>query len=260
MATKSKGGEVEISVLEITTQKVDYCIIGQTPIILNRMTEKVKNELLLPKGKKTTAEKATSLKHDPLQEFSDSPYKIADKDSPTLIAHLATAFKKAIANTAIDIPGAKKAQMGRLMWVEGEKIPIYGIPKLHMSVTRSADMNKTPDIRSRCIIPQWAARLTVVFTVPLLKEPVVSNLLAAAGQIQGVGDWRPEKGSGTFGQFRLVKPDDKEFVKILKEGDRKAQEKAMNNPESYDDETEELFSWFCDEAEKRGHKITRRAK
>jgi len=259
MATKNTG-EVEISVLEIATQKVDYCIIGQTPIILNRMTEKVKNELLLPKGRKTTAEKATSLKHDPLQEFFDSPYKLSDISAPTLLAHLATAFKKAIANTAIDIPGAKKAQMGRLMWVEGEKIPLYGIPKLHMSVTRSADMNKTPDVRSRCIIPKWAARLTVVFTVPLLKEPIVSNLLAAAGQIQGVGDWRPEKGSGTFGQFRLVKPDDKEFLKILKEGDRSAQEKAMKNPEAYDDETDELFEWFIIEAEKRGHKVTRRAK
>jgi hypothetical protein len=250
--------EVEISILEINTQKVDYCIIGQTPIILNRMTEKVKNELLLPKGRKSTAEKATSLKHDPLQEFFDSPYKLADENAPTLLAHLATAFKKAIANTAIDIPGAKKAQMGRLMWVEGEKIALYGIPKLHMSVTRSADMNKTPDIRSRCIIPKWAAKLTVVFTVPLLKEPVVSNLLAAAGQIQGVGDWRPEKGSGTFGQFILTDQNDTSFKKIISEGGRSSQKAAMVNPEYYDEETRELYEWFETEAVKRGHKITKR--
>ena len=254
MATKKTA--TEISVLEIGTQKVDYCIIGQTPIILNRMTEKVKNELLLPKGRKTSAEKASSLKHDPVMEFRDSPHRLHDSKEPTLLAHLATAFKKAIANTATDIPGAKKSQMGRLMWVEGEKIPLYGIPKLHMSVTRSADISKTPDVRTRCIITEWAARITVTFTVPLLKEPVVSNLLAAAGQIQGVGDWRPEKGSGNFGQFRLVSPDDPEFKRIVKEGGRKEQEKAMNDAECYDIDTEELFSWFITEAKQRGYKIT----
>jgi hypothetical protein len=189
-------------------------------------------------------------------EFRDSPYRLHDENEPTLLAHLATAFKRAIANTAVDIPGAKKAQMGRLMWVEGEKIPLYGIPKMHMSVTRSADMNKTPDVRTRCIIPEWAARITVTFTVPLLKEPVVSNLLAAAGQIQGVGDWRPEKGSGTFGQFRLVSPDDPDFKRIVKEGGRKAQEKAIKDAEAYDPDTEELFAWFVSEAKQRGYKIT----
>lgn len=251
MAPK-KTEEIEVSVLEVTTQKVEYCLIGQTPIILNRMSQKVLHELLMPKGRKTSAEKASNLKHNPFHEFNDSPYKIFDNKAETLIAHLATAFKKSIMGAALDMPGAKKSRIGRLMWVEGERIPIYGIPKLFMAVTRSADVNKTPDIRTRCIIPQWAAKITVEFAFPLLKEVMVSNLLATAGMTQGVGDWRTEKGSGTYGQYKLVSPNDKEFARIMKEGGRSAQIKAMEEAEPYDEESAEMLSWFVGEADKRG--------
>lgn len=252
MATKKD--QTEISVMEVSQQKVDYCVLGTTPIILNRMSEKAKNELLFPTGRKSAAQKAQSLKHNPFQEFKDSPYRIPDENAQTLLAHLATAFKKAIAGTALDIPGATKAQISRLMWVEGEKLPIYGVPKLFMSVTRSADMNKTPDVRTRAIIPEWACRVTVTFATPMLKEQVVSNLLAAAGQIQGVGDWRPEKGSGTFGQFALVEESNEDFQRIISEGGRQAQIDAMERCEPYDIDTEELLSWFVAEADKRGFK------
>ena len=93
---------------------------------------------------------------------------------------------------ALDLPGARKAQIGRLVQVkEGtyrDLIPIYGEPQLLMSVTRSADMNRTPDIRSRCIIPNWAAQITISFVLPTLRETAVVNLLAAAGITAGVGD------------------------------------------------------------------------
>lgn len=256
MATKKD--QVEISILEVTQETVEYCVLGKTPFICNRMSEKVKNELLFPKGRKSSAEKARTLKHNPFQEFKDSPYRLHDDGQPTLLAHLATAFKKAIAGTAVDIPGATRAQLSRLMWVEGEKIPLYGVPKMMMSITRSADMNKTPDVRTRAIIPEWACKVTVRFTTPMLKETVVSNLFAAGGLIQGVGDWRNEKGSGTFGQFELVREDDERFQRIMKEGARDAQIEAMENPEPYDVDSAELLSWFVDEADRRGFKEIRK--
>ena len=249
MATKV---QTEISAIKIQMERVSYCVLGKTPIILNRMSEKAKHDMLCPSGRKTAAEKASSLKHNPYEEFNNSPYILPD--GVTLLAHLATAFKKAIAGAALDIPGAKKAQLSRLMWVEGEKIPIYGIPKLHMAITRSADIGRTPDARTRCIIPEWACRVVVAFPVPILKEQTVSNLFAAAGMIQGIGDWRPEKGSGTFGQFELVDEDDPAFKKIVESGGREAQVQAMKAAEPYDTETEELLSWFVSEVDRRGFK------
>ncbi len=253
-----KVTEREITTVEINTGVIKFGLVGKTPIILNSMNAKVMQELLMPKGRKTTAEKATTLKHDPIAEFRSSPYTLPEKDAPTLLAHLATAFKRAIASTALDIPGAKKAQLSRLMWVEGERIPIYGIPKMLMCVTRNSDMGHTPDVRTRCIVPSWAAVISVRFASPILKANVIASLLSAAGMIQGVGDWRPEKGSGTFGQFEVRDHDDKEMKSIMKIGGRQAQIDAMKNPEAYDDTTRELLDWFVDEADKRGHKATGR--
>lgn len=244
--------EATIEVQEMSTNRVEFCILGRTPIILNRMSEKAKYELLFPKGRKTAAQKATSLKHNPYQEYRDSPYIDPDPNGETLITHLATSFKAAIRGAGVDVPGATKAQLGRLMWVEGERIPLYGEPRLHMAVTRSADINKTPDVRTRCCIPRWACKLSVSFVTPQLNAKTVGNLLAAAGLTQGVGDWRPEKGSGNFGQFDLVGADDPEFLSIIEGGRREAQQRGMDHPAPYDQETEELLEWFYDEAERRG--------
>lgn len=253
MATKAK--EKEISVLEVTKGVFDVCILGTSPLICNRMSQKVIQQLLLPPAKKTASDKASTLKHDPVQEFQDSPYRSDDKANETLIQLMATAFKGAMRTAALDMPGSTKSQMGRLTYIPGQYINIFGIPKLFMSITRMADVKRTPDVRTRVIIPEWACRLTVEYTKPILKEQVVVNLLAASGVTMGVGDWRPEKGSGTFGQFKLVLPTDKDFKRVIKTGDRAVQVRAMDEPECYDAETEELLSWFDAEVRRRGFKV-----
>lgn len=253
MATKQQ--DAQISVMEVQRGEIEFCVLGSTPLICNRMSEKVKRELLMPAGKKTAADKASNLKHNPMEEFRASPYTLNDEGSPTLLALMSSAFKGALRTAALDMPGAKKAQIGRLTWVEGMYTPVYGIPQLFMSVTRSADMNKTPDVRTRAIIPEWACRVTISFVKPILREQVVANLFAAAGITMGVGDWRTEKGAGNFGQFRLVSRDDKDFLRIVKAGGRRAQSEAMKAPQCYDTETEEMLSWFDAEAKRRGHKV-----
>ena len=235
--------------------QLDFCILGTTPMILNRMSEKVLRELLMPKGKKTAAEKASTLKHDPMSEFRASPYRDEDEKAPTLLQHLSSAFKGAIKSAALDLPGANKSQIGRLTWVNGERVGIYGVPEIFMSVTRSADMNRTPDVRTRAIVRNWACYVSVSFVQPILREQGVANLLASAGITQGVGDWRPGKGSGTYGQFELVDAKDPRFLHIIKHGGRAAQVSAMENPTPYDRETEELLEWFEVEHKRRGFKV-----
>jgi hypothetical protein len=252
MATKN---DIEIEVPTINQGKITFLVVGVTPLICNRMSQKVLHELLLPKGKKTAADKASSLKHNPIDEFRSSPYTNGEPNSPTLIQHLSSAFKGAIKSAALDMPGANKSQIGRLTWVEGERIDIYGVPQLMMAVTRSADMNKTPDVRTRAVIPNWACRVTVSFVKPILREQSIVNLFAAAGVTQGIGDWRPGKGAGTYGQYRLVSEDDPEFLHIVSTGARAAQEAGMATPVPYDDESEEMLAWFEVEANRRGFKV-----
>ncbi len=255
MAIKKNTPSDEITdILKVTTGTFECCVVGTSPLILNRMSEKAKRELLMPKGRKNAIEKATSLKHMPVEEYRASAYTLKDDSRATYLALLSTAFKGALRSAALDMPGAKKAQIGRLTYIAGEMVEIYGVPKLFMSITRSADMNKTPDVRTRAIVPEWACKLQVTFVQPLIRAQAVANLLAAAGITIGVGDWRSEKGSGNYGQFRIADKDDPQFKAILKHGARDAQIEAMESPVCYDDETTELLSWYQDELPKRALK------
>lgn len=254
MATKKDELE-QVQIVELKRARIVYHVVGETPLLMNSMSVKAQRELLLPRGRKTAVEKQGSLKHEPLQEYRDSIYR-ARRGSDTVLALLNTQFKAALCTAALDIPGAKKAQIGRLTSIEGgERLPLYGVPEIFCSVVRSADINKTPDIRTRCIVPRWACKVEVTYTVPVLNATVISSLFATAGYTMGVGDWRPQKGSGTFGRWRIVEPDDKDYLDIIKTGGAEAQQAALDDPAPYDDETEELLGWYDVEVKRRGLKV-----
>lgn len=251
MASRKNDKVTEFEVMEFHQGSITFKILGTTPFICNRMSAKAMQQLLLPR-KKTAADKATTLKHNPLEEFQASPYTSNDPKNPTLIQMVTSAFRQSMSSAALEIPGMKKAQVARLTWVTADRVNIYGVPQMMMSVTRSADINKTPDIRSRAIIPEWACDVELRFATPQLTAKELTNLMAAAGMLIGVGDWRNGKGSGSYGQFELVSPDDARYKHVIKYGGREAQVAAMKQPSYYDDETQSLYEWFCEEIDRRG--------
>ena len=253
MTTRQVSKET-LDFIEVMRGRINVFVLGDSPLICNAMSRKVEHQLLLPSGRKTAAEKASSLKHSPLDEFRDSVYYAREVKSPTLIVLKATAFKKATMGAALDIPGAKKAQIGRLINVVSDEIPIYGIPELMMAVTRSADMNRTPDIRTRAIIPSWCAKLTIEFAEPMLQGQTILKLLVAAGITQGVGDWRVERGSGNYGRFSVVDEANPHLQVLMDAGGREAQRDALEKPVPYDSETEALLKWYDVEVKRRGFK------
>lgn len=259
MKTKNikKTEQNPIEIIETEVGELHVSILGFRPLINYRMSAKSKGQLLYPAPKKNAAEKAATQKHNPREEFNDSPYTISDESAETLIAMPAANFKKALAGAALDLPGLQKSQIGRLTWVQGDLIPVFGIPKLFMSVVRNSDMNRTPDIRTRVIVPEWACNIVVTFIKPLMRANSILKLLSTAGLTMGMGDWRPQKGSGTYGQFKIVSPEDKDFKRITSQYGRKSQIKAMEQMEPYDDETRELFTWF--EAESKIRRAEGRA-
>lgn len=256
MKPATKSTAEEITVITVGTELLTYNVLGTSPLILNAMSAKVRQDLLLPPAKKNKAERATTLKHNPIEEFRRSAYKSVGDKAPTRILMPTLCFKGALRSAALDIPGSTKSQIGRLSFVEGVYVHIYGVPQLHMIPIRLSDAARTPDIRTRAILPEWACTISIRIMVPMLNAKAIDSLLGAAGIMRGVGDWRAEKGSGNFGQFELVGKDDKRFAKILKEGGRAAQDAAFESPSSYDGETAELLSWFDSEVERRGFDST----
>lgn len=248
---KTNTNGTEIQILEILEGKLEVCIMGTSPLVYNAMSEKARGELLCPSPKKNAAEKAANLKHNPIEEYRNSVYRNREDVAATRLNFPATAFKKAAAAAALDIPGANKTQIGRLVWIDGQRVDMFGVPQIYCAIVRMADMNRTPDVRTRAILPEWACRVSLRFMKPILKEQTVANLLAAAGYIQGIGDGRQQKGSLSFGQFRLVAPDDPDFVRICAAGGRDVQDAALQDPSAYDEETERLLAWFDDELARR---------
>lgn len=252
MAIKKKEESVEINVLEITVGEAEVGIIFSRPVIFNHFSEKAKRELLYPRGNKTAADRAGNLKHDPLQEYRDSIYRNPGDTCATRLCLPAAAFKGAMATAALDLPGTAKTAVNRLVWVEGHTVDIFGVPKIFMSVVRNSDLKHTPDIRTRAIVPVAACVIRVSFVRPKLSGRAVFNLLAAGGITCGIGDFRQEKGKGNFGQYRVCDPTDPELLEIMKTGGREAQDLALANPEFFDADSEDLYTWYKREFEKRG--------
>lgn len=124
---------VEIRRLEIVSTTVG--ILGKTPIIINRQSQKTIRELTLPEIK-SRAGRAQKIKHDPLAEYQASVYTLPEESAPTYLSCLSAWFKSAMKTAALHTPETSKAEVGRLVWVAGERLPLYGIPQMMMATVR----------------------------------------------------------------------------------------------------------------------------
>jgi hypothetical protein len=227
-------------------------LIGQTGLYFNSMSVKAKRSLLLGGGKKTAAEKR-ELKHDPEQEFRDSVYLM--QAGPTLLGFPAPGIKAAMAEAALETKSVTKSSANRLIFMPEYRVKVWGRPLLKMDVVRSADAARTPDIRTRAFLPNWCAEVSICFVTPTLSIHSVVSMLANAGAIIGIGDFRQGKGKGAFGTFSVHGDDmDDEtqaiWDQITAEG-REVQQAALDNPECADAETEALMQMLFDERQRR---------
>lgn len=231
--------------------RVTLRLIGTTPFYFNAMSAKAKRSLLIGGGKKTAAEKR-EIKHNPEEEFRDSVYRLPEGD--TLLGFPAPGIKAAMATAALETPGVTKSSVQRLIFLPQQKVKIWGRPLLKCDVVRSADMNKTPDIRTRAFLPRWCSEVDIAFVTPTLSVHSIVSLLSNAGVVCGIGDFRQEKGKGSFGTFSVHGDDLGEWQdtwdEITAEG-RDVQSDALKAPEAADVETADLLEMLDEERQRR---------
>ena len=247
---KAEAGTLHIDPLK--QGRIKLRLIGTTPMYMNSMSVKAKRDLLIGGGKKTAAERK-EIKHDPEREFRDSAHTKSDGD--TLLCFPAPGVKSAMATAALETAGVTKTSVQRLIFLPERSIQVWGKPFLKMDVVRSADMNKTPDIRTRCYLPEWVAEIHIAYTMPTLSAHSIIALLANAGAIIGLGDFRQEKGRGSFGTFAVSGAEDMGDWQAtwddVTRAARDVQEAAMDVPECADDETRELMQILQEERLRR---------
>lgn len=249
MVAKKDTGTLHIDALK--QGRITLKLVGTTPMYMNSMSAKAKRSLLIGGGKKTAAEKK-ELKHDPEQEFYDSAHRTPH--GPTLLCFPAPGVKSAMSTAALETAGVTKSSVNRLVFLPEQKIKIWGKPYLKMDVVRSADMNRTPDVRTRAFLPRWCAEVDIAFVTPTLSAHSIVSLLANAGAIVGLGDFRQEKGRGSYGTFAVAGDDLGDWSDYWNEVTQEArdvQQAALDNPECADQETEELMAMLFEERQRR---------
>jgi len=135
---------VTINIQPLKRGIVRLRIVGTTALFQNRMANKAKQQLLTGGQKKGKADRA-GIKHDPLKEFRDSAEILPD--GPTALGLRIVAVKAAMCTAALETPGLTKTGAQRLLFMPGDHVALYGTPQLRMDVVRSADINRTPDVR-----------------------------------------------------------------------------------------------------------------
>lgn len=242
--------DVQIQIQQITMKEIHFMLLGKTPLIMNRFNQKAWQELLMPSPRGNRAGREQTLKHNPSEEFRGAMYKNRNPDAPALIHMPNRAFHKAIASAALDLPGATKAKIERLTQMPEINVDLFGVPHLFCAMVRNSDINRTPDVRTRPIFPQWACRVTMTYVKDILTEQSIANLMGAAGMLIGIGDWRGERG-GSYGKFELVDETNADFRAIQRHQGVKAQKAAFQTPIFYDEDTTELMTWFEAELQRR---------
>ena len=241
---------------EVGMGEVTVCVLGRSPLLLHCMGQKAKFELTTGSTPKSAQDRRMTLKHDVVREFRESIYRDHSDDGPTRIQGLSVWFKKGISSMATDLEsGSSKAQLGRCVFVVGERIPIYGRPAVDVRSVIIGGMGRSADMRTRAMLPQWATKITIQYMTPTLNEQQVMKLAVAAGIFRGVGEYRPERGSGTFGQYEFVDPKDPRYLAVLKQG-RKVQDALLGKSvfdegDFYEPEMYDIYEWWSEEVKRR---------
>ena len=251
MATKKQEPTM---VTALQHANITLRLIGTTPFYYNSMSVKAKRDLLIGSAPKTTAEKR-EIKHNPEEEFRDSVFK--KSHGKTHLYFPPAAIKQAMATAAIETKGVAKTNVQRLIFLPELETEIYGRPYLKIDTVRMANINKTPDMRTRAYLPEWCAEINISFVQPTLSAVDVYTLLQNAGSIVGLGDFRQEKGRGAYGCFTVTgegmpnwKDHKEDWDRITQDG-MIAQQHALANPEYADEMTEELMGYLNEERARR---------
>jgi len=191
---------VAIKLTRLDRAIVEIPLIGETPLIMQRWSEKAK-ELML--GKQQSSARTKKAPKDPQADYEAAFYRLED-GTPGMPA---TAFKAAIGSAARFFDGVTMVSLKTAIFVKGsgseQLVPIIGDVRMREDTPRNA--NGVADLRYRPEFWPWSCVLLVEYLPSMLDKDSVWNLVDASGRC-GIGSWRPSSPksmSGTFGQYRV---------------------------------------------------------
>lgn len=216
MAKKVEEGVQLISIPEIKIKEANVTIIGDSPLIINKFSEKAKREILDKQMKK--AKKAKEAKV-PFYDFVQSLHWITpmpDFEGKTE-EEIKEIFNKAIEDGAkfgFPTVGIKQSAISAAYrgGLAKNKVSLQGafhikgeLAEIQGELTMREDYVKIPmggaDIVYRGEFKEgWKSTFTVIFDEGVISLEQIVQMINLGGFSVGIGDWRTEKG-GNFGMF-----------------------------------------------------------
>jgi hypothetical protein len=194
------AAQVEIS--RIAAEHLRVPIIGTSPLIVHRFSEKAKRQML----DAMQGRKSPKTAKDPQAEYEAAFYRLKNDE----YGFPSIAFKSATVGGARFYSGITMTALKQFIFFDGEigadgqkLVRIEGEAHMREDVVK-VGRNGT-DLRYRPEFSTWSATLDVIYVVSALTRGSVLSLIDAGGMGVGVGEWRPEK-DGDFGTFK-VDPD-----------------------------------------------------
>lgn len=216
MTTKALNGttlEAGIPQIIIPSPRIEVIqipIVGTAPLIVHAWSEKAKRMMLeaqqvtdKPKIKKVRESR------NPEADFQGARY-VSDEgwDGFPVVG-----FKAAMVNACRLVTGLNMTLARRLFFVETdgrsqaqntELVRIYGEPRMRTDMVRLGGVSNPADLRYRPEYSPWRAVLTIRYNAGMISAEHIANLVALAGQFEGVGEWRPgQSATGSYGLWEI---------------------------------------------------------
>lgn len=186
--------QIKFTIPTLALKTANLKIIGDSPLICHRWSEKAKKEMLDAHMKKAKQKKEAK---DPERDFEESLYPLPSGG----FGFPAVAFKSAMVGACRFADGMKMTEARGAFHIQGEMVPIEGTPVLREDMVRLNGLKA--DIRFRGEFVEWSAILPITYNSNVISAEQIVNLLTLAGFGIGVGEWRPER-NGSYGRFRVA--------------------------------------------------------
>lgn len=202
--------EGQIVISKIATETIRVPIVGMTPLITHKFSEKAKRQMLdAMQGRKSPKEPK-----DPEREFRDAAYRLDDGGYgiPAIAFKSCTVSAARFFGKSVTMVGLRQTIFiaGEYSQNEGMMLArIEGVPVQREDVVRVG--NGGTDLRYRPFWADWTTKLDVTYVKSMLTRDSVLSLIEAGGLGVGVGEWRPEK-RGEYGTFSIDQTQQIEIV------------------------------------------------
>lgn len=215
MAKTTNNAEVtkiEIPALDLRT--VTLRVVGDTPLITHKWSEKAKKEIRDKQTGKATSKKAAK---DPVEDFIDTLYWLDGEPKEKTMEGFteainngarfgfpATGFKQCAIMGAYRSGADIKTTVAKAaIIIPAEYIEIHGkAVEMREDMVKVGGISKVADIRYRAQIVDWYADIPIRYNATVMTLEQVVNLFQLGGFACGVGEWRNEK-DGIFGAFHV---------------------------------------------------------